>query len=266
MSQPPESAPTLRELQREFARALRPQPGTSPVPGHISAPSARALASGLEIYRNNARQFFRSALELTYPVVRRRVGDEYFRQLAERYREAHPSRHGDLHWIGARFPQWLTDHLRESAYAWLGELARLEWLCEESAASRRDPALRLECLAEVPAAQLDDLRLELQPSLRLLASEFPVWSVWQANQGHGEAAPVDLARGPEHVAITCLDERVTVYRLQADHFRLLHALAAGAALGNALDAARVDAPVLTALLGWAFDEQLVVALSPSVRA
>ena len=43
-------------------------------------------ASRLGVYRNNARHFFRTALERTYPVVRHRVGDEYFRQLAHVYR------------------------------------------------------------------------------------------------------------------------------------------------------------------------------------
>lgn len=266
MNRPPESAPSLRELQREFARALQSPPGTSPELGHFTVPGAPAVISGLDVYRNNARQFFRSALELTYPVLRRRVGDEYFRVLAERYREAHPSRHGDLHWVGARFPEWLTGHLRETGYAWLGELARLEWLCEESMASRREAALGLQCLVDVPADRLDDLRLALQPSLRLMASDYPVWSVWQANQGAEAAAPVDLALGPEHCAIACVDERVTVYRLQADHFRLLQALAAGAALGNALETAHADTQALTALLGWAFNEQLVVAVSPSAPA
>lgn len=261
MNRRPESAVTLRDLQREFARALQSPAGTAPDGGPFNAPFAPAAACGLDVYRNNARQFFRGALELTYPVVRRRVGDDFFRRLAERYRSVHPSQHGDLHWVGAKFPAWLTHQLAGTEYAWLGELARLEWLCEESMAAPRAPALPLQRLASIPAGEFDDLQLTLQPSLRSMSSDYPVWSVWQANQGDGAAEPVDLARGPECCAIACLDERVTVYRLDADHCRLLDAVAGGVTLRRALETTGVEAQVLAALLGWAFHEQLVVGIT-----
>jgi hypothetical protein len=266
MKSPPEAAASLLELQREFARALQLQPGSAPGVQAFGASPQPAAASRLDVYRNNARQFFRTALELTYPVVRRRVGEDYFRALAEEYRGVHPSRRGDLHWVGAAFPAWLADRLAGTEYGWLGELARLEWLCAESMAAHREPALPLQCLASVPADRLDAVRLRLQPSLRLLSARYPVWSVWQANQGEGDAEPVDLALGPEHCAIACLDERVTVYRLEAAQGRLLDALAGGTALGRAVELAGVDADTLAALLGWAFSEQLVVAVNPSAPA
>jgi hypothetical protein len=266
MTSPPDPSLPLRALQREFARALQSQAGAAPAPRTFRATRAPAAASRLDVYRNNARQFFRTALELTYPVVRRRVGDEYFRVLADEYRAVHPSRSGDLHWVGAAFPAWLAGRLSGTEYAWLADLARLEWLCEESMASRSEPALPLQRLASVPADQIETLQLRLQPTLRSMSSHYPVCSVWQANQGDEEAPPVDLATGPEHCAIACLDERVTVYRLEAAHAGLLAALAGGAALGSAVELAGVDAAALAALLGWAFGEQLVVEVSPSVPA
>ena len=64
----------------------------------------------------------------------------------------------------------------------------------------------------------------------------------------------------------CLDERVTVYRLEAAHGRLLDALADGATLAGSIEQAGVGADALAALLGWAFRERLVVDVSPSVPA
>lgn len=217
----------------------------------------------LDVYRNNARQLFRKALELTYPVVRRRVGNDGFRTLADEYRAAHPSRSGDLHWVGAAFPQWLSDRLAGTGYAWLGELARLEWLCEESLTAGNEVALTIEHLASVPADRLDALRLAMQPSLRLMSSHYPLGSVWQANQAEQAGTSVDLDSGPEHCAVACTDEGATVYRLEPDAFRLLEALLEGVALSDAVERAGVDAETLATLLGWAFNERLIVALSPS---
>ena len=56
---------SLLELQRAFAAALRD-------PRAICAVSPPA---NLAIYRNNAEYAFRHALEVAFPVVRRRVGD-----------------------------------------------------------------------------------------------------------------------------------------------------------------------------------------------
>ena len=263
MPSPPDTAPSLHELQREFARALLAPPASALQVQALSAMRDPGAAARLDVYRNTARLFFRGALELTYPVVRHRVGDDFFRTLAEEYRRAHPSRSGDLHWAGAAFPQWLGDRLAGTDYAWLGDLARLEWLCEESLAASNESALTVEHLAAVPADDLNALQLTLQPSLRLLGSRYPLWSVWQANQGDLAGAPVDLDLGPEHCVIACSDAGATVYRLEPDAFRLLEAWVAGATLGAAVERAGVDADTLAALLGWAFNEQLVVALSPS---
>ena len=146
------------------------------------------------------------------------------------------------------------------------DLAHLEWLCEESMASRRDAALPLQALAGLPAVELGGLRLALQPSVRLMSSPYPVWSVWHANQGDADAEPVDFSLGAEHCAIACLEDRVTVYRLATGDYRLLVAIREGATLGDAMETAGVDAQKLGALLGWAFSEQLVVALEPSPTA
>ena len=77
---------SLRELQTSFAASLRdPSTACDVLPNE-----------NLAIYRNNAATAFRTALECSYPVLRRRVGDDYFRQLADQYRQRFPSRHGDL--------------------------------------------------------------------------------------------------------------------------------------------------------------------------
>ena len=107
---------SLRETQRAFAAALRDPAVTCAV-----LPPAN-----LGVYRNSGSITFREALGLTFPVLRRRVGDDYFRQLSVHYRERFPSRSGDLHWAGRDFAVFLDDYLAGSEYQWLADLARIE--------------------------------------------------------------------------------------------------------------------------------------------
>jgi len=263
MQRPPDSASDLKALQAAFGRSVR-SATANPADLQLLAGSDDATSFGqrIDVYRNNAWQFFLTALERTYPVTQRRVGADFFRQLARDYRGQHPSQHGDLHWIGESFPAWLADRMAGTDYEWFVDLARLEWACEIAiAAARRDP-VGLDSLGRFDADVLSDLALVLQPSLQLVASPFPIWSVWQANQHEEPAAPVDLAAGAEHCAVVCVADRVAVYRLEAADYRLLQHLHAGMSLGDATEAAASAAGtldrLLSRLLGWAFGAGLVV--------
>ena len=239
---------SLLELQRSFAASLR----------DAHAACAVSPRANLAIYRNNAGSAFRGALEISFPVLRRRVGDDYFRQLAARYREEFPSRSGDLHWAGRSFAEFLTGHLKNGDYAWLADLARLEWACEESAIAAELPAAGPEILAAVAPEDLEHLRFELQPSMRTVTSPFPIFSVWIANQTEN-AAPVDQSKGPEHGLVRMRHAVIAVQTLSPDLFSYLYATAGGATLGEAMTAAAVDETRLSEILGFLFAEGLVVS-------
>src|SRR5689334_8457134 len=173
-------------MQSSFAAALRDD----------SIACAVLPSENLSIYRNNASVSFRVALEHTFPVVRRRVGDDYFRQLSVQYRARYPSRSGDLHWIGRDFPSFLLEQLRGGEYAWLADLARLEWSRTQASIIRVESPVTADVLARFAPDQLETLVFKLQPSLQLIASEFPIFSVWLANQDEN-APPVDQSVGNE---------------------------------------------------------------------
>jgi len=254
----------LRETQAAFAAALRlPRGHDEPsqlLAAGIGGPAEIDAAARLEVYRTNTRYFFRTALERTYPVVRHRVGDEHFRQLAHDYRTAHPSSHGDLHWVGERFPEWLASRTRDTPYAWLADLARLEWACEAAWAAAGGTPLALDVLGRIAPDRLDQVALSLHPSVRLVASQHAIWSVWQANQGNEPGAPVDLTAGPEYCVVACVDAQVAVYRVAPADYSLLELLALASSLGTAIATSGYDIAGLTVLLAWLFDERLVTGL------
>ena len=252
----------LERLQLRFAAALRDPASAEPlgdeVLGNGLEPAAR-----LRIYRNNSAAFFAGALARTYPVLRKRVGEEYFDQLAREYRRQHPSRAGDLHYVGQHFPAWVAARHAGSAFAWLADLARLEWACEEALVAAQERAATLEALASVPGDQLATVRFRLQASVRLVASQYPVWSVWRANQGEDPGTPVDPDIGAEHVALHCTADGLVLRKLAPPEWRFIEALAEGATLGDAFERAELDAAMLQGLLAWLFGDGLVVTVTSS---
>jgi hypothetical protein len=267
MQRPRDSARDLQVLQAAFGRSVRSVTADD-ADLQLLAGSDEATSFGeqIEVYRNNAWQFFLTALERTYPVIQRRVGADFFRQLARDYRVEHPSRHGDLHWIGEAFPAWLAGRMAGTGYAWLADLARLEWACEASVAAARLDPVGLESLRRFDADVLPYLALVVQPSLQLVTSPFPIWSVWQSNQHEDTPRRVDLEAGAEHCAVACVAERVAVYRLDEPDHRLLQRLCEGMSLGDATAAAATDAEALARLLGWAFGEGLIAQVVQATPA
>jgi hypothetical protein len=239
---------SLLELQRSFAAALRDPRATCAV-----SPFAN-----LAIYRNNADFAFRHALEIAFPVLRRRVGDDYFRQLAALYRQAFPSRSGDLHWAGRSFAGFLTDHLGGGDYAWLADLATLEWACEEAGIECELEAIGPASLGAVAPDDLEHVRFDLQPSLRLISSPFPIFTVWFANQQEN-APPVDESVQSERGLVRLRNGGLEIQTLGSDLFDFLHAIAGGAALGEALQTAALDDRRLAEVLGFLYSRGLVVS-------
>jgi hypothetical protein len=241
---------SLREIQDSFAAALR-----DPAVACAVLPPAH-----LAIYRNNASNTLRKALEITYPVIRRRVGDDYFRQLCTNYRQHFPSRSGDLHWYGRDFAAFLDSYLEDPEYRWLADLARLEWSHAECSVAVDVPAIAADALASFPAAQLEHLEFHLQPSLKLHSFGFPVFTIWETNQREN-APPVDQSLGPEAGMVRARYDLPEVRHLNPGLFSFISALAEGSTLGEAMSDAALDGRALTDALAFVFHEGLVCSLT-----
>lgn len=251
--------PSLRNIQAGFAAALRGDV-TSVLPevdGNDLDP-----AGLLRIYQNNSAAMFDGALERSYPILRRRVGEGYFRHLARGYRARHPSRSADLHWIGEHFPAYLADLHGGDGYAWLAELAELEWACESSLVAGSLPPLGLASLSELDPQAVGQARFQLQPSLRCVASSFPVLDVWRANQPGADGRPIDLSKAGQSVLVSCAVDGLELREVATGTLEFIRQLQAGRNLDGALDGSGLPVESLAEALGLLFAAGLVTGLVP----
>ena len=232
----------LRELQLGFAAAV-----LDGADGDFARHVRGAGSSGarrLRVYRNNAALGLTGALEAVYPVVRRLVGEDFFRYAAARYIARHPSRSGDLHEFGERFPSFLESFSPAAALIYLPDVARLEWAYHEVFHAAGHPSLDVAALARVPAERRETLRFRLRPAARLLESAFPILRIWQVNQDdHAGDAPVDLREGGVKLLIVRRDNLDIEFCALADgEFALLRALADDCDFADACERAMTAQP------------------------
>lgn len=224
--------PALPELQRNFARAL--------LEGETTGLDEWMRAGGvpaerrLEVYRNNVRANFRTALAAGFPVLLRLVGETYFAQMAWAYQRTYPSPSGNLFHTGRHLCRFLADRLGGTEHGYFADVARLEWLCQESAVAADAGPLSLQRLALIDEDDYGRLRLQLHPAVRLMESRYPVMRIWQSNQpGHDGSDAIDLASGPDRLVIRCVGPHNELRRVPAGDFAFLSALWSGEPLDQA---------------------------------
>lgn len=185
-----------------------------------------------DVYRNNRAVGLVEALQSSFPAVRRLVGDEYFDAAARAYIDAHPPRSPVLLQYGECFGEFVESLPSAAGVPYLGDVARLEWLRRRALhAADAEPA-GIERLGEIPESRMNDVTLALHPSLAVLASRWPVVSLWSAALDPGHAGTVDMKEA-ERVMIVRPALQVGVHKLPAAGDVFVDALSRGAALGDA---------------------------------
>lgn len=250
----------LRELQLAFGAALDGEPGAARARVRDDGIDA---ATRLAVYANNSWMAFRNTLALAYPVVERLGGEDWFSGAVREYRRAHPSRSGNLHDAGAAFAGFLRGALADTGHEVLADVAELEWAWQEVLVAPDAAPLAVDAFARIDARHWAELRLALHPAARLVASRYPVLTIWQHERAQA-TDPVRLDAGGERVLLKRVALDVELHRLTAGEHALLAALAGGATFAAAVDAADADSAFdLPAALQRCLRHGFLAALDPS---
>ncbi|MEJ2060710.1 MAG: DNA-binding domain-containing protein [Gammaproteobacteria bacterium] len=242
----------LHDQLAGFARAID---AGEPL-GHIGP------RTGLDVYAAAWRENRVTALALTYATVRALTGEAFFQAMATRFAESHPSRSGNLDDYGRGFADFISTYEPVAGLPYLGDCARLDWLCQESLLAPDAVCAPLDALTSLPEAAYPGLRFALHPALRLLRSDYPVFRIWRlCQQPDGEGEAVSLDAGGESVAVARDGGRVAVWCLQPAEYAFVGSLEQGCRIEAAWETARAkDADFAPdRILSWLAASGLIVA-------
>ena len=200
----------------------------------VVRPSARLTAvQRVGIYHGMYLGRMVDALESDYPALRRLLGAEGFADLVRDYVQAHPSRSYTLNRLGDHLPAFIAKAPRLRRRGFCHDLARLELAMSQVFDEEEMRVLTPKAIADVPPGAWEGARLHPIAAFRLLAVRHPVSAYLDAALGDGPAAP---QRGRRHGGVAVYRRVYGVYRLDlsAPAHALLHALAAGETIGDAV--------------------------------
>ena len=233
----------LQKLQADFAGAV--------FGGEEQAISDLIHAGNLDahrrlrIYRNNVFRSLSQALADVYPVIKRLVGDDFFDHLAQQYICAHPSRSGNLHDFGQALPRFLRDFEPTQALVYLPDVARLEWAYHQAFHAADAGGINIEALASIAVTHAETLRFDFNPAAQLIASDYPILQIWQANQdGYDGDDIISLDDTGVRLLVNRIDYEIQFSRLSQGGYVLLEQLSENAAFACACEAALKVEPQL----------------------
>ena len=138
--------PALLELQQTLRAQLLGE----------ALPPDQAGALRVAIYRNTCLSTLVNALRLSFPVVQRLVGAEFFDGSAREFIRRHPPASAWLNDYGAGFAGFLSSFAAAATLPYLADVARLEW--SVNCALHADDAPGLERYATPPREEERVLR------------------------------------------------------------------------------------------------------------
>ena len=185
----------MRVSQIDFRAALT-DPGL-PVPPGLTGPADAPAGRRFAVYRNNVAHSLAQALELAFPLVRRIVGEEFFRAMATEFARAHPPASPVLMFYGAAMPGFLGRFPPVAGLGYLPDAARLDLALRESYHAADCEPLGAGALQQ--GGDLMAARLTLAPALRMVRSRWPLHGIWRANFEPGAPQP---RNAPEDILIT----------------------------------------------------------------
>jgi hypothetical protein len=231
--------PDIRELaglQQTFTQALL-RAGLH-VPDAVSTAQGASRERRLGVYRNNVKASLVAALAARFPVICRLVGEEFFEATALVFVERHPPRSPVLADYGAGFAAFLEDFEPIRDLPYLPDVARLEWARQQAFHAADAQPITIERLAALAAGDLGSASLTLHPAAVLVASPWPIVSIWTTNTFDEEVRRLGPDQPGEIALVTRPDQDVILASLPPGADLLAAAIAEGAALGEAADRAQ----------------------------
>jgi hypothetical protein len=178
----PSQVTTLAELQRNFisdclSGKLRQNHTLLTKNIDSSVISAQGL---MGIYQNSAIANITHSLILTYPVIEKLVGEQFFSAMCREFIFLTWPQSGNMDDYGVEFPEFLAEFEHAKHLLYLKDIARLEWAFHQSSLAEDATITDWSTLAQ--ASDILQLKFLVTPSLSLISSTFPIDKIWHLNQ------------------------------------------------------------------------------------
>ena len=192
-----------------------------------TAMSQEAQQQRFAIYQNNVFFSLSNALGDLYPVVKKLVGEDFFTGTASYYLREHPPQQAAMVHFGHDFNLFLEHFEHTQSMPYLAHVATLELARHKAYHAKDCQSLTAESFQSITPERLALSQLQLHPSLQLLAANYPIFSIWQANQDDNQEQKTISLDEPQQVLVVRPMYEVALYTIDVDTYNFINLLHQG---------------------------------------
>lgn len=226
------------------------------VPEGLQNPDGVTASKRFDVYRNNVAVSLSDALEAAFPVVRKLVGDKFFRAMAGVYLRKHPPNSPMMMFYGEAMPVFLSRFEPAKSVPYLPDIAKLELAMRHAYHAADATQIDAQALGALAPDDLMGARLRLAPCVQVISSKYPIHAIYRANTTQDAPSPVMQS---ETVIITRAQFDPEIHAVNAAGGACITALSEGQPLGQAMTIAG-DTLDLGATLGLLLVQGAVIEI------
>ena len=223
--------------QMQFAAALRDT--DQPVPEGLYAWNGPRPERRFGVYRNNVAVGLIGAISSRFPIAEKIVGKDFFTAMAHEFIRRNPPRSPLLLAYGDDFADFTENFEPAKEISYLPDVMRLEAARGRAYHAADAPPLDTTRLVAIDPQHVASLKFTMHPSATIIRSLHPIITIWAMNAGEMTLSPIHQWQG-EDALVVRPEMTVLVRRLPAGGAAFLQALASGAELSAAVEAAVAD--------------------------
>lgn len=196
---------------------------------------------GLAIYRRNLQANAVRALQISYPTVLKLIGEDLFAYAVEQLLKTDPPNSGDWGLWGGSFPELLESLISLNEFPYVIDIARLDFLMHIQG-REKDTVIDMASMTLLAEYDLDQLRLVLNPAIRILESDYPIIEIYNVN--HQSEYGEDFLNKAKKNLASNIGESCLIYRpqfkpliraLDSAELNWLRLIQQGKSIGQTLD-------------------------------
>lgn len=184
--------PDLIQFQRDMKRMILTGDKAPALAAGLAETAGVPAAARLDVHVNNYRETLSSSLAGMFPVLEAFVGSVFVQGALKEFVTAHPPEQASLAGYGGAFADFLAGHEASNGLPYIVDIVRLEWVLHE-----------LQLVDERAYGKpggVEAAALRLSDNVRLVASDYPLMSLWSVGTGQIPPAAVHLDQGGQTVA------------------------------------------------------------------
>ncbi len=209
-----------------------------PVPDGLLDAGAQPAGRRFSVYRNNVAVSLTEAMHQAFPVITKLLGQQNMDGLAGIFLRQHPPSSPLMMFYGDEFPDFLSGMEQLSHLGYLPDVARLELALRRAYHAADSRSIGPEALA-IPPEDLMQTKLSLAPAVRVVSSDWPIFSIWQFNSQSDAPKPEP---GAQDVLVTRPEFDPAPNLLPAGGAAWIALIQKGQTIGQAFEATVAETP------------------------